>query len=234
MWATPNQAFLASPPLCAGLHFLRLSSWPMLPLLRGRRRISVPHDSYPHENDPLIQQLIRKKARRLTGRARLSPEDIEDLAQDFRAELLEKLSAYDPCKRPMPAFIRMLLSRFFAKWLRHRFADMRNPRRVVSLNMLVHNDEGLWIELGKTIAQGVHGRRHGLRLRSDQEHADLRNDLDSVLQGLTHELRAVADQLMDKTVTAAARELGIPRTTLHERVRQLRQNCDRKRLRDFL
>jgi RNA polymerase sigma factor (sigma-70 family) len=194
----------------------------------------VPHDSYPHEHDPLIQQLIRKKARRLTGSARLSPEDIEDLTQDFRAELLRKLSAYDPCKRPMAAFIRMLLGRFFAKWLRHRFADRRNPRRVVSLNMLIRNDEGLWIELGKTIAQGMHNKRHGRRVRSDQEHADLRNDVDGVMQGLAHELRAVADQLMDKSVTAAARELGIPRTTLHERVRQLRQNCDRKNLRDFL
>jgi RNA polymerase sigma factor (sigma-70 family) len=194
----------------------------------------VPHDSYPHEHDPLIQQIIRKKARRLTGCARLSPEDIDDLTQDFRAELLQKIATYDPDRGSMPAFIRMLIDRFFAKWLRHRFADMRNPRRVVSLNMLVRNDEGLWIELGKTIAQGVHNKRHGRRVRSDQEHADLRNDVDGVIQGLAHELRAVADQLMGKPIAAAARELGIPRTTLHQRVRQLRQNYDRKGLRDFL
>jgi RNA polymerase sigma-70 factor (ECF subfamily) len=194
----------------------------------------VAHDNYPHDLDPLIQKLIRRKARRLTGRARLSTEDVEDLTQDFRAELLQKLPAYDPNKGSMGAFIRMLLDRFFVKWLRHRFADRRNPRHVASLNMLARTDEGVWIELGKTIAQGIHAKRHGIRQRSDQERADLRTDVDSVLQELAHELRAVADQLMNKSIAAAARELGIPRTTLHERVRRLRRVCDNKKLQDFL
>jgi RNA polymerase sigma-70 factor (ECF subfamily) len=193
----------------------------------------VPHD-YPHDLDPLIQQLIQRKARRLTGRARLTTEDVEDLTQDFRMELWKKLPAFDPDRGAMGAYVHVLLDRFFANWLRHRFADRRNPQRLVSLNMLIKNEEGLWIELGKTIAQDVHGKRHGRRPRSDQEQADLRNDVDGVRQALTHELRAVADQLRDKSVAAAARELGIPRTTLHERVRQLRRLCNRHDLRDFL
>jgi RNA polymerase sigma factor (sigma-70 family) len=194
----------------------------------------VSHDRYPHEHDPLIQQLIRRKARRLNGRARLGPEDIEDITQDFRAELLQKLSAFDPSKGSMSAFIHMLIDRFFNKWLRHRFAQRRTPQRVVSLEVLVRNDAGMWIELGKTIADGVHDRRLGLRPRSDQERADLRNDVDEVLQGLDPELHAVADQLKDRSVAAAARELGIPRTTLHERIGKLRRLCDRKQLKDYL
>jgi RNA polymerase sigma-70 factor (ECF subfamily) len=138
----------------------------------------MAHDNYPHDLDPLIQQLIRHKARRLTGRARLSPEDVEELTQDFRVELLQKLPAFDPHKGSMGAFLKTLIDHFFANWLRHRFAAKRSPRRVVSLNMLVRNGEGLLIELGKTIAQGVHGKRHGRRVRSDQEHADLRNDVE--------------------------------------------------------
>ena len=196
--------------------------------------MTVSHDSYPHEFDPLIQQLIRSKARRLTGRARLGPEDVDDLTQDFRAELLQKLSAFDPSRGSMPAFIHMLIDRFFNKWLRHRFAQRRNPQRVVSLDILVRNDDGLWTELGKTIPDGIHDKRLGLRARSDEERADLRNDVDGVLQGLAHELRAVADQLMDKSVAAAAREMGIPRTTLHERIHKLRRVCDSKQLKDFL
>jgi RNA polymerase sigma factor (sigma-70 family) len=194
----------------------------------------VAHDNYPHDLDPLIQQLIRRKAQRLTGRVRLTIEDVEDLTQDFRAELLQKLPAYDPDKGSMGAFLKTLIDHFFANWLRQRFAAKRNPRRVVSLNMLVRNGEGLWIELGKTIAEGVHGKRHGRRVRSDQDHADLRNDVDGLLHSLAREFRDVADQLVDKSVAAAARELGIPRTTLHEWVRRLRQHCDRKNLRDFL
>jgi hypothetical protein len=100
--------------------------------------------------------------------------------------------------------------------------------------MLVRNDEGLLIELGKTIAQGVHGKRHGRRVRSDQEHADLQNDVGCVLHSLPREIRVVVDQLADKPVAAASRELGIPRTTLHEWVRRLREHCDRNDLRDFL
>lgn len=194
----------------------------------------MSQQDYPLDLDPLIKQLIRRKARRLTGRAQLGPEDIEDITQDFRAELLQKLSAFDPSKGSMPAFIHMLIDRFFNKWLRHRFAQRRSPHRVVSLDVLVRNDEGLWIELGKTIADGIHGKRLGLRLRSDQERADLRNDMDGALQGLADELHAVADQLMDKSVAAAARELGVPRTTLHERIRKLRRLCGRKHLKDFL
>jgi RNA polymerase sigma factor (sigma-70 family) len=194
----------------------------------------VSHDAYPHDLDPFIQQLIRRKARRLTGRGRLTAEDIEDLMQDFRTELLQKLPHYDPNKGSMGAFIHTLIDHFFANWLRHRFAAMRNPRRVVSLNMLVRNDEGLWIELGKTIAQDVHARRHGHRPRSDLEQADLRNDVDGLLRALAQELRAVADQLTDQSVAAAARALGIPRTTLHDYLRRLRRLCDRYDLRDFL
>ena len=194
----------------------------------------MSHDHYPHDLDPLIQQLIRHKARRLTGRARLSPEDVEDLTQDFRAELLQKLPAYDAIKGSMGAFLKTLIDHFFANWLRQRFAAKRNPQRVVSLNTLIRNDEGLLIELGKTIAEGVHGKRHGRRVRSDQEHADLRNDVRDVLHSLPRELRAAADQLADKPVSAAARALGMPRTTLHERVRRLREHCDRNDLRDFL
>jgi RNA polymerase sigma factor (sigma-70 family) len=194
----------------------------------------VSHDAYPYDLDPLIQQIIRSKARRLTGRARLTAEDIEDLMQDFRAELLHKLPAYDPNKGSMGAFIRTLIDHFFANWLRHRFADMRNPQRVVSLNTLVRNHEGLWIELGKTIAQGVHAKRHGRGSRSDQEQADLRNDVGGLLRALAQELRAAADQLMGQSVAAAARALGIPRTTLHEYLRRLRRHCDRYDPRDFL
>ena len=194
----------------------------------------MSHDHYPHDLDPLIQQLIRHKARRLTGRARLSPEDVEDIAQDFRVELLQKLPAFDPNKGSMGAFLKTLIDHFFANWLRQRFAAKRNPQRVVSLNTLIRNDEGLLIELGKTIAEGVHGKRHGRRVRPDQDHADLRNDVGDVLHSLPRELRAAADQLMDKSVAAASRELGMPRTTLHERVRRLREHCDRNDLRDFL
>jgi RNA polymerase sigma factor (sigma-70 family) len=196
--------------------------------------MTVSHDFYPHELDPLIKQLIRKKALRLTGRARLGPEDVEDLTQDFRAELLQKLSAFDPSKGSMPAFIHMLIDRFFNKWLRHRFAQRRNPQRVVSLDMPFRNDEGLWTDLGKTIADGIHDKRLGLRPRSDEERAELRNDVGAVLQGLAHELRAVADQLMEKSASDAAREMGIPRTTLHERIHKLRRICDSKQLKDFL
>jgi RNA polymerase sigma factor (sigma-70 family) len=194
----------------------------------------VPKQEYPLDLDPLIQQLIRRKARRLSGRARLGPEDVDDLKQDFRAELLQKLSAFDPSKGSMPAFIHMVIDRFFTKWLRHRFAERRNPKHVVSLDMPVRNDEGLWTDLGKTIADGIHDKRLGLRARSDEERADLRNDVDAVLQKLAHELRAVADQLMDKSASAAARKLGIPRTTLHERIRRLRRICDGKQLKGFL
>ena len=194
----------------------------------------MPQNEYPHDLDPLIQQLIRRKARRLTGRTRLTAEDIEDLTQDFRMELWKKLPAFDPSRGSMGAYVNVLLDLFFANWLRQRFADRRNPQRVVSLNALFRNDEGLWIELGKTIAHDAHGKRHGRHPRSDEEHADLRNDVDDVLQAMASELRTVADQLRDKSVAAAARELGIPRTTLHERVRQLRRHCDRNDLRDFL
>jgi RNA polymerase sigma-70 factor (ECF subfamily) len=194
----------------------------------------MAHDNYPHDLDPLIRQLIRRKARLLTGRARLSPEDVEDLIQDFRVELLQKLPAFDPNKGSMGAFLKTLIDHFFANWLRHRFAAKRNPQRVVSLNMLVRNDEGLLIELGKAITHDVHSKRHGRRVRSDQEHADLQIDVEGVLHSLPRGFRDVADQLKDKSFTTAARELGMPRTTLHEWVRRLRQHCDRHDLRDFL
>jgi RNA polymerase sigma factor (sigma-70 family) len=180
----------------------------------------VPDADYLEQADPLISRLIRAKARRLTGQARLRVEDVEDLAQDCRAELVRKFAAFDPARGSLPAFVVRVLANLVTNRLRDRLAAKRDPRRVRPAGRLPEPLPAAY--------------RHARRLRTDLERAELRLDLEVVVRTLKPELRALAERLRRQSLAEAARQTGVPRTTLQSRVRALRAVFERHDLRDFL
>jgi RNA polymerase sigma-70 factor, ECF subfamily len=178
---------------------------------------------YTHDLDPIVAALVRDMARRLTGRARLNDEDIEDLAQDCRAELIRKLRAFDPTKSAFEAFVVGVLRHFLANRIRDRFAAKRNPCRVRALDALT----GVVDSLSPGIDRPS-------RIRSEREGTDLRLDVDALLDRLPPRLRALAERLKIQSVAEIARETGVPRTTVQSRIRSIRMRFASTRLTDFL
>jgi RNA polymerase sigma factor (sigma-70 family) len=180
---------------------------------------SHSHDAF----DPAISSLIRSKAARLRGCAWLNEQDLEDLSQDCHVELLRKLGRYDPSRGAVEAYVARVLENFVANWFRNRVAQRRDPRSVTWLGALDRID----------CAPGGRDRfRRDHRSSFDQ--ADLNQDLLTVLNSLPPDLQDLALRLMHQSVAAAARALGIPRTTLQSRIRKLRTVFERHDLKNYL
>ncbi len=179
-------------------------------------------DDPPRHLDPLVQNLIRKKARQLVGRAGLRSRDRADVEQELTSRVLQRLTRAGTF--PPRALYRSALEQSVADFLRVRQAQRRDPQRTEELE---ERDEGL--------TQQAHDRRHRRRLRSFVELSDLRADLAALLEQASAEDRAVAEQLLAHgQIQSAARAAGIPRSTFADRVRRLRQRFEEAGLREYL
>lgn len=179
--------------------------------------------------------LIRCKARQLVGKAGLTWDDVEDLEQEMRLDLLERLPKFDPDKAAHTTFVARVIERKISKLFRDRRPEKRDYRRESgSLNDPIADNEGETTERAYTIGQDEVDIRGGRRNRTREEEAQLRFDVSLVLSRLPEDLRAVAEQLMAETIAEAAKSLGMPRSTLYGAIGRLKPLFEDAGLRDYL
>lgn len=152
--------------------------------------------------DPMVARLVRRKARRLIGRAGLTHSDFDDLVQDLYLRLLFNLDLYDPGRASPATFVAMVVDRAFSKIIRHRRAAMRDHRRVAA-----------W----ETTTPAEDGRAREPAATEDADGVGRAMDLSEALDALPPDLRSLAEQLKQNTLIEIARATGIPRTTLSSR-----------------
>ena len=181
-------------------------------------------------------ELVHHKAWQLVGKAGYTQDDVDDIKQDLIVDLLERLPKFDPAKATYNTFVARLVERKISNLLRDRQAEMRDHRReVCSLNEEIDTGEDEPVQRLTTISQDEQDIRTGKYARPAEERAHLQLDMDSVLDGLTPELRQVAEMLQTKSVSQVARELGIPRRTFREKhLAQLREVFAAKGMDDYL
>ena len=181
-------------------------------------------------------ELVHHKAWQLVGKAGYTQDDVDDIKQDLIVDLLERLPQFDPAKATHNTFVARLVERKISNLLRDRQAEMRDHRReVCSLNEEIDTGEDEPVQRLTTISQDDQDIRTGKYARPAEERAHLQLDMDSVLDGLTPELRQVAEMLQTKSVSQVARELGIPRRTFREKhLVQLREVFAAKGMDDYL
>jgi RNA polymerase sigma-70 factor (ECF subfamily) len=154
--------------------------------------------------DPTVAAIVRRKACRLVGRAGLRPQDREDLEQQLVLHILEQLKRFDPALGTWPAFVQRLVERFGLNLVRSLRARKRNSGPLAPLPEEGHPGP------------------------EKPPVPDL--DRTEALAQLPEDLRAVAELLVTESVTGAARELGVSRSTVHARVRELRSRRELKKL----
>lgn len=160
--------------------------------------------------------------------------DREDIEQELHLKLLKYLASYDPQKGRRQAFATAIVKRQAANLLRAKRAMKRDHRGVRSLSMELANEEEGPVELADTISQRHSGARLGRATREEHELAALAMDIRDVIASLPHELADLAARLKTDSLSQIARDLGIPRTTLADRVRKLRRCFEQAGLRDYL
>jgi RNA polymerase sigma-70 factor (ECF subfamily) len=163
------------------------------------------HNENTNPIDPATAVCIRRKVRQIVRRTALNPSDREDLEQDIVLEILRRLPAFDETRGKREAFIRVLLNHAVADLIRKLLS--RKVPVPLTLDELAVDDPG-------------------------ERLVSLAQDVETVLTGLPLHLREIAELLKTLSITKAARELGMPRATLQDRVRVLRQRFEQAGLRD--
>jgi DNA-directed RNA polymerase specialized sigma24 family protein len=154
--------------------------------------------------DPTVAAIVRHKACRLVGRAGLRPQDREDIEQQLVLHILEQLEQFDPARGTWPAFVQRLVERFGKNLIRSLRAGKRDSGPLAPLP-----------------EEGPAGPENPPAPDLDRAEA---------LAQLPEDLRAVVELLVTESVKGAARELGVSRSTVHARVRELRSRRELKKL----
>ncbi len=194
----------------------------------------MPNDDCNDKFDPFTRGLIRRKVQQLIGKAGFTARDREDLEQQFYLRVLQALRSYDPAVAHERVFLTAVVDRQGANLLRDKQAAKRNQRRVVSLNVTVYVEGEGPTELAQMIGRRELDARLGLETRSEQELLERALDVAAVIASLPEPLRELAERRKSQTMQQIADAIGIPRTTLNERIRELRQPFERAGLKDYL
>ncbi len=165
----------------------------------------MSHNEKHREIDPIAQNIIRRKARKLMRRGGFSSSDLPDLEQDLSLHLLQRMSAFDPRRGDWAVFVTVVITSWGAKLLRTRFAAKRDYRRNRPL-----------LTASQSCQPG-----------DDLEQLELLLDVQQALQRLPGDLRPIAERLQHITIAELACALGVPRTTLYEQIKRIRRRFQR-------
>ena len=184
----------------------------------------------PSVLDQFADDFIRWKAKQLVGKAGFTRSDEDDLVQNFRLKLLERLDKFDPARAHFHVFVVTVIERCAATLLKHARAQKRNGGRVGSLDaQSVENDEE--INLGEIVSRD---RRRRDSVRNASELMDLASDLANILEMLPAELRQLCEQLKTLSTGDLARETGMPRSTINDKKRLVRNYFEDAGLRIYM
>lgn len=159
--------------------------------------------------DTFTRGIIRRKIKQPVGRAGFTRQDCEDLEQELLLRLLQNLHLFDPDQVHQNVFVTTVIERAAAMILREHLAKKRYDGGVQSLD---HARQ----KVGDS-TEPVNPRR------SHEEQIDLASDLAEMLARLPDDLRALAERLKCQSPSQAARDLGVPRTSLQRQVERLRK-----------
>lgn len=144
----------------------------------------------------------RLKSLRLSGVITRDEQSL--LGDELMAQLVAAWPRFDPARAAAEAFINQVVDTRLVSLLRARGAAKR---------------AGSTVPLDQ-IAEG--SLREPQRSGHETSHAGLRLDLAEAMELLTPREREIVDELMRESLTPAARNLGVPRSTLRDQVERIR------------
>ena len=192
-------------------------------------------DKHDDGIDPYAVQLIKYKARQLVGQAGFTVSDRDDLEQELVLDLLRRLPKFDSERAQLNTFIARVVEHRIATLIEARKAGIRDYRRCpFSLNDRFEDEEGRSVERVDTLDQEDYLLRTGAQSRPADELSALTIDVAAVLERLPLELRELCRRLKAESVTEISRDTGVPRGTIYESIKKLREIFEDARLKDYL
>lgn len=184
--------------------------------------------------DDLAMKLIKERVKQMIGRNGFTPSDREDLEQEFALYLWQCLRRLKEPLQDRQGFFRKIIADHAVTLIRRREAEKRDHFRVSSLSEQVIDCDGQPVEMAQTVPDDHVRSRLGVAPSSSLDDMELAHDVAAVLAKLPPDLRDLCERLKRHSITEVARQLGVPRTTLHDAIRRLRQHFEDAGLRDYL
>jgi RNA polymerase sigma factor (sigma-70 family) len=153
------------------------------------------------ELDRFAWGIIRREACQMVGRAGLTRDDHDDLVQELALRLWKSSRRFDPAQAHWKSFVTAVVERHVIQILRDRAALKRDGGPCEPL-----------------AAEGGPADR-----ASDPARTELALDVAAVLDGLPEDLPDLAGRLMTQSLSEAARDLGVARSSLQRRIGRIRR-----------
>jgi RNA polymerase sigma-70 factor (ECF subfamily) len=184
--------------------------------------------------DDLAMKLIKERVKQMIGRNGFTPSDREDLEQEFALYLWQCLRRQKKPLQDRQGFFRKVIADHAVTLIRRREREKRDHFRVSSLSEQVVDCDGQAVEMAQTIPDDHARTRLCVAPRSSSDWMELTHDVAAVLVQLPPDLRDLCERLKHHSITEVARRLGVPRTTLYDAIRRLRQHFEDAGLRNYL
>lgn len=179
---------------------------------------------------PRVVRNIRYQASRLARSGRLPGMDKSDIEQDLMLDLLQRQKKFDPGRASFDTFADRVVAHRVAT-LMAPTSRLRAERSMVSLDLPASaNDED-----APTLAE-VLPESAGLFANDNlppETAAGLVRDVQRFLSNLSPVLRRYAGVLAADNVSTAARDAGLHRSTIYERLSQLRSSATAAGLHEY-
>ncbi len=178
--------------------------------------------------------LIQVKSWQLINQPGFRRADREDVEQDLALCLLMRLPKYDAAVAKRNTFISRIVNRRVASIIAASKAGKRDWRmRAFSLDS---NDPDCerptqWRE---RVSEEEYLLSVGLADRSPEDHREMVMDVERTLERLPENFRDLCERLKTQTVSDISSELGMPRSTIYEAIRKVREIFDEAGLKNYL
>jgi len=181
---------------------------------------------------PRVIRNIRYQAARLARSGRLPGMDQADIEQELMLDLLQRQVHFDPARASFETFADRIINHRVAS-LMAPTARLRAERITISIDVHLSADT----DFDSGAMKGDLPEADGLYAEPYQP-ADTRiglvRDVGRFLDSLSPVLRRYARILTAENVSAAARDAGLHRSTIYERLHQLRAAAAAAGLQEYL
>lgn len=171
--------------------------------------------------DECTERMIKIAARKLTHGSLFLPSEREDIEQELRLDCLKRLPRFVDSRGLRRAFVRRIIDNRISNLCENRSAARRDPRReAFSLDDCPRADDSQ----GETYGELLGPAQCDLSVReSCARNHELRVDIARLLCGLPPSMADLCRRLAYQSVTEISRTTGIPRGTLYEHIKRIRQ-----------
>lgn len=167
-------------------------------------------------------RVVTYRANNLVGKVGYTLDDLEDIEQELMLDLIERMEKYDPTRAKLTTFIDRVVNHKIYDLVQKKLIERKDIRRqTISLDKPVSRTDSDSLPLHELISSDDFNTQWGFEDRPSVDMQDLRIDIRQMLQKLTSRDRHLLSLLMQMTLTEAARELGLPRTTLQYHLQKL-------------